>query len=82
MKRINSKEKLIELAKALGVRHDWHEPDEQSLTTVELRGNNFDNAGFWPERHTCLDKDKDIVVLEQFIVIRKKEDGILFKLLL
>jgi hypothetical protein len=75
MKRINTRKELMELASALGVRSDWHEPDEQDLTTVELRGNNFDNAGFWPEHRACYDKDKDIVLMEQFIIIRKKQDA-------
>ena len=37
---------LRSLAKQLGVRKDWHEPDEQQVT-VEVRGNRFDNAGCW-----------------------------------
>lgn len=45
MRAINTREELIALARELGVRPDWHEPDEQSLT-AELRGTpgNFDNA--------------------------------------
>lgn len=44
--RINNKEELQELAKKLGVRHDWHEPDEQEVS-IRIRGKSFDNAGFW-----------------------------------
>ena len=44
--RINNLEQLQELANKLGVRHNWHEPDEQNVT-VEVRGHSFDNAGFW-----------------------------------
>lgn len=47
MKRINTRKELVDLAKELGVSHDWHEPDEQGIT-VEVHGNHFDNAGFWP----------------------------------
>lgn len=31
----------------LGMRRDWHEPDEQDVD-VEVHGEMFDNAGFWP----------------------------------
>ncbi len=44
--RINTPEQLHLLAASLGVRPDWHEPDEQRVTAV-VRGKNFDNAGFW-----------------------------------
>lgn len=47
MKRIDKKSELIELAEELGVRPDWHEPDEQDVEAI-VRGKNFDNAGFWP----------------------------------
>lgn len=46
MIRINNKNELKELAKKIGTRNDWHEPDEQNLT-AEFDGNSFDNAGFW-----------------------------------
>jgi hypothetical protein len=38
---------LRKLAQRLGVRPDWHEPDEQCLT-ARVEGKSFDNAGFWP----------------------------------
>jgi len=44
--RIDSRKQLVALAKKLGVRPDWHEPDEQEVD-VRVRGRNFDNAGFW-----------------------------------
>jgi len=34
---------LKKYAKQLGVRGDWHEPDEQSVTAV-VKGKTFDNA--------------------------------------
>jgi len=40
---IRSKEQLQELAKRLGVRSDWHEPDEQGLEAV-IFGKGLDNA--------------------------------------
>jgi hypothetical protein len=45
-KRINSRDQLVRLARELGVRDNWHEPDEQEVT-VKVRGDSFDNAGFW-----------------------------------
>jgi hypothetical protein len=36
---------FIELAGKLGVRDNWHEPDEQEVT-VTVTGHTFDNAGF------------------------------------
>lgn len=47
MKLIHKRAELVELAKQLGTRPDWHEPDEQDLT-AEVHGASFDNAGFWP----------------------------------
>ena len=48
MKRINTKAELVALAAELGVRRDWHEPDEQEVTAT-THGRRFDNAGFWGE---------------------------------
>lgn len=47
MLRINTRRELVALAGELGVRPDWHEPDEQEVT-VRIEGENFDNAGHWP----------------------------------
>lgn len=38
---------LRTVAEQLGVRADWHEPDEQEVT-ARVFGQCFDNAGFWP----------------------------------
>lgn len=38
---------LKDVAAVLGVRPDWHEPDEQEVT-AEVFGNSFDNCGTWP----------------------------------
>ena len=50
MKRINTKAELIALAEELGVRRDWHEPDEQEVAAT-THGVTFDNAGFWGETY-------------------------------
>lgn len=48
---LRTRSELIELARELGVRRDWHEPDEQGITArVEGTPLNFDNAmgaGHW-----------------------------------
>lgn len=46
MRRITERSELVELAGELGVRVDWHEPDEQGVT-ASTHGVTFDNAGFW-----------------------------------
>ncbi len=70
MKRINTRQELVELAQELQVRIDWHEPDEQEVTAV-VRGKIFDNAGFWP---------KDILgedcPMEKHVVIKKGNKAI------
>jgi hypothetical protein len=45
--RIQTREDLRKVAALLGVRNDWHEPDEQDVT-AKVMGRSFDNAGFWP----------------------------------
>jgi len=45
--RIDTREDLIRTARMLGVRMDWHEPDEQEVT-ARVYGDTFDNAGHWP----------------------------------
>jgi len=48
IKRIDTRDDLVALANTLGVRRDWHEPDEQGVTAA-VHGGSFDNAGFWGE---------------------------------
>jgi len=43
-KYINTRQQLRSLARTLGVRDSWHEPDEQGLT-AKVKGKTFDNAG-------------------------------------
>lgn len=49
--KIIKKSQLVALAELLGMRKDWHEPDEQDVT-VEVKGVSFDNAGFWPQSYS------------------------------
>lgn len=67
MQTIHTKDDLRALARDLGVRDSWHEPDEQGLTAV-VKGTKFDNAGFWPEGLPLSDGSK---VVEKHVVIRK-----------
>jgi hypothetical protein len=46
IKRINTRAELQELARELGVRPDWHEPDERGVNAL-VSGHMLDNAGFW-----------------------------------
>lgn len=50
IERISQKQQLQRLAAKLGVRPNWHEPDEQEVT-ARVFGVSFDNAGFWGEGH-------------------------------
>jgi hypothetical protein len=45
-RKIDEARQLRQLARELGVRSDWHEPDGQGLT-AKVHGTDFDNAGFW-----------------------------------
>ena len=46
--RVTERGQLSKVATFLGVRDDWHEPDEYEVT-AEVRGTTFDNAGLWGE---------------------------------
>lgn len=50
LKRIHTKAELKQLAQELGVRPDWHEPDEQGLDAF-VYGGSFDNCGNWGLQH-------------------------------
>jgi hypothetical protein len=69
MRRINTRADLIDLARELGVRSDWHEPDEQDLTAT-THGVSFDNAGFWGRPYISSDDDKHEYT-EQYVVLHK-----------
>jgi hypothetical protein len=64
MQRITTKAQLVALANTLGVRPDWHEPDEQEVTAL-THGTSFDNAGFWPADATRS------VTVEQHVILKK-----------
>ena len=44
--RVLTQDQLRAVARQLGVRPDWHEPEEQQVTARVL-GSDLDNAGFW-----------------------------------
>lgn len=71
MKRIITRSDFIALAGDLGVREDWHEPDEQEVTAV-VRGADFDNAGFWPSGHNGIPRE----FVETHVVFRKGGEDI------
>jgi hypothetical protein len=48
IQRITTRDDLVALANKLGMRADWHEPDEKGVT-ARFYGKDFDNAGFWGE---------------------------------
>ena len=72
IKRIDSKQDLQEVARKLGVRPDWHEPDEQEVT-AETRGTSFDNAGFWGSEFEaeCENETRFKPEIERYVQIKK-----------
>ena len=70
MNEIRTKKELIALAKTLGVRDDWHEPDEAGVT-AKVTGGKFDNAGF---------DDEKFVIIKQNAGYTNDPDGIEVKI--
>lgn len=68
MRLIHTREEFIALKDELGVRMDWHEPDEQEVD-VRLVGRNFDNAGFWPQSEKY---PIPASIMERHVVFRKE----------
>lgn len=64
VRRILDKSEFIALKDELGVRPDWHEPDEQEVT-ASVAGDMFDNAGFWPKEHV-LNSDSTVELYVTF----------------
>ncbi len=62
MRRINNARELRALADELGVRQDWHEPDEQEVD-ARIEGEDLDNAGFWPSAMTRDDWEGEYCVV-------------------
>lgn len=74
MRVIHTRQQLIDLARELGVRADWHEPDEQGLT-ARVDGLKFDNAGFWPTAEALRSGILSMRSVEQHVVISRQEIG-------
>jgi hypothetical protein len=89
MDMISNARELRALADRLGVRADWHEPDEQGVT-ARVEGAGFDNAGFWPasnrfapgedgvEAHVIIsqdDEDAACVNLASLLAMASYPDG-------
>jgi hypothetical protein len=77
IKRIETKAELRALAAELGVRKDWHEPDEREVT-AECRGTAFDNAGFWGEE---AERERDErgyspEFVEQYVVLKREGESV------
>lgn len=60
MKRIINRDEFRQLANELGVRSDWHEPDEQEVE-ANVRGVSFDNAGFWPHPERSFEEQHVVI---------------------
>jgi hypothetical protein len=74
MKLIQDRAELVELARELGVRADWHEPDEARLT-ARVEGETFDNAGFWPTADAMrLFNRMDTTSVEMHVILYRETD--------
>lgn len=73
MKIIHTKQQLIDLATELGTLDmAWHEPDQQDVT-VQVKGNLFDNAGFWPDGFEITGaKGVKLRRVEKHVIIKQK----------
>jgi len=75
MKLITDRAELVELARELGVRPDWHEPDEQRLS-ARVEGETFDNAGWWPTYATMrFNPYRDTRQVEMHVILYRESDG-------
>lgn len=72
MRIITTRQQLIDLARELGVRSDWHEPDEQGLT-ARVEGFTFDNAGFWPMADALRSGYLTTRSVEQHVILSRME---------
>lgn len=72
IKRINTRAGLKALAAELGVRPDWHEPDNQGVDAL-VSGHMLDNAGFWGVDGTGT---LPSAYQELWITITKEDEGV------
>lgn len=70
MKRIITRKEFTQLASELGVRNDWHEPDEQKVT-AQVYGDSFDNAGFWP-----MNARLQLSLVERYVVLYRDHEPV------
>lgn len=65
--KVNKRGDLLLFARLVGVRPDWHEPDEQEVT-ARFFGNSFDNAGPWAVEHLAY-----TIIEEHHVVLYYKD---------
>lgn len=71
--QIHRRGQLRLLMKELGLRWDWHEPDEQGVEAIVF-GDAFDNAGFWGRRFRKNVIDGKQFCQEEMNVLLVKDD--------
>jgi len=72
MKRIRAQHELVELAAELGVRSDWHEPNDRGVT-ARVEGSNFNNAGFWPAENRPFSAPE---IIELHVIISRNGEDV------
>lgn len=73
MYRITTRKELLQLARNLGVRPDWHEPDEQEVT-ARVFGQDFDNA-MPPATWLATEGDNEPHA-EQYVVLYREGEAV------
>ncbi len=73
IKQIRDRAQLVALAELLGVRPDWHEPDEQDITAT-THGVSFDNAGFWGKEYRSSFDGREFT--EQYVILHRDKSPV------
>jgi hypothetical protein len=71
---ILTRTQFVDFARRMGVRPDWHEPDEQALGS-RVEGCSFDNAGFWPGETARMSDERSVELHVIFSRMEVGEDG-------
>ena len=72
MEKIISRDELVALARRLGVRADWHKPDDRGVA-AQVEGDCFDDTGFWPTEDWSYSTPESV---EMHVIISKNGEDV------
>jgi hypothetical protein len=72
--RVLTRGQLAGVADDLGVRSDWHEPEEQAVT-ARVHGTELDTAGFWGYEFAIRSEDEPRYAPSQELWVELLKDG-------